>query len=47
MDWGPSPGAPKGNKRAFKHGRYAAEVIARRREVAALVQAMRVLAAKS
>ena len=45
--WGSSPGAPKGNRNAFKHGRYSAETIARRREVAALVQAMRVLAAKS
>jgi hypothetical protein len=47
MHGGPSPGAPKGNKRAFKHGRYSTEAIARRREVAALVQAMRALAAKS
>jgi len=41
---GLSPGAPKGNRNAFKHGRYTAEAIARRREVAALIQAMRGLA---
>jgi hypothetical protein len=38
------PGAPKGNKHAFKHGRYAAEAIESRREVAALIRAMRILA---
>jgi hypothetical protein len=36
MHGGPSPGAPKGNKNAFKHGRYAAEAIARRRDIAKL-----------
>jgi hypothetical protein len=41
---GLSPGAPKGNRNALKHGRYTAEAIARRREVAALVRAMRALA---
>lgn len=41
---GLSPGAPKGNKNAFKHGRYSAETLARRREVAALIRAMRTLA---
>jgi hypothetical protein len=30
------PGAPKGNRNAFKHGRYTAQAIANRREVAAL-----------
>jgi hypothetical protein len=44
MHGGLSPGAPKGNKNAFKHGRYAAKAIARRRQVAALIRAMRVLA---
>jgi hypothetical protein len=29
--------AAKGNRNAFKHGRYTAEVIASRREVAALI----------
>jgi hypothetical protein len=37
------PGAPKGNRNAFKHGRYAAEAIARRREIAELVSAMKPL----
>jgi len=41
---GLSPGAPKGNRNALKHGRYIAEALARRREVAALVRAMRALA---
>jgi hypothetical protein len=44
MHGGPSPGAPKGNRNAFKHGRYTAEAIASRREVAALIRAMRSLA---
>ena len=41
MHGGPSPGAPKGNKNAYKHGRYTAEAIARRREVSALIRATR------
>ena len=41
---GMSPGAPKGNKNALKHGRYAADAIARRREIATLLQTMRGLA---
>lgn len=41
---GLSPGAPKGNRNAFKHGRYTAEALARRREVAALIRAMKGLA---
>ena len=32
MHGGKSPGAPKGNKNAFKHGRYTAEAAARRRD---------------
>jgi hypothetical protein len=36
---GPSPGAPKGNKNAFKQGHYLAEAIARLREIAALLAA--------
>jgi hypothetical protein len=42
---GLSPGAPKGNRNAFRHGRYSAKAIADRREVAALLRAMRALAA--
>jgi hypothetical protein len=37
-------GRPKGNRNAFRHGRYTAEAIAGRREVAALIRAMRALA---
>jgi hypothetical protein len=47
MHGGSSPGAPKGNKNAFKHGRYTAEAVASRREVAAFVRAMRALASAS
>jgi uncharacterized protein YjcR len=38
-----SPGAPKGNKNAFKHGRYTAEAIATRREIAKLLRDARAL----
>jgi hypothetical protein len=41
---GLSPGAPKGNRNALKHGRYTAEALASRREVAALIRTMRALA---
>lgn len=34
-------GGQPGNHNALKHGRYTAEVIAQRREVAALLQACR------
>ena len=34
-------GAPCGNRNALKHGRYTAEAIARRREVAELLRACR------
>jgi hypothetical protein len=34
-------GAPCGNRNALKHGRYTAEAVARRREVAALLRACR------
>ena len=44
MHGGMSSGAPKGNKNAFKHGRYTAEAIAFRRDVAALLRAMKTLA---
>jgi putative ABC transport system substrate-binding protein len=38
-----SPGAPKGNKNAFKHGHYTAEAIATRREIAKLLRDARAL----
>jgi hypothetical protein len=40
-DGGTNPGAPKGNRNAFMHGRSTAEAIASRREVAALIRATR------
>jgi len=40
---GPSPGAPKGNRNALKHGRYTAQAMEHRREIAALLRAMRAL----
>jgi hypothetical protein len=39
-----SPGAPKGNRNAFKHGRYTAEAIANRREITTPLRTMRALA---
>jgi hypothetical protein len=39
--------APKGNKNALKHGRYTAEAIARRRQISALLRAMKALASPS
>jgi hypothetical protein len=47
MHGGKSPGAPKGNKNALKHGRYTAEAIAQRRQISALLHAMKVLAKKT
>jgi hypothetical protein len=41
MHGGPSPGAPKGNKNALKHGRYTAEAIAWRRSIAELIRTAR------
>src|SRR3954453_15969165 len=41
---GLSPGAPKGNRNALKHGLYTAQAVASRREVSALIRAMRALA---
>jgi hypothetical protein len=38
MHGGPSPGAPKGNSHALKHGHYTAEAIAQRRQFAALMR---------
>jgi hypothetical protein len=41
---GLSPGAPKGNRNAVKHGRSTAQALARRRDIAALIRRMRALA---
>jgi len=46
MHGGPSPGAPKGNRNAFKHGRYIAEAIANRRQLSAMLATMKTLAAE-
>lgn len=43
MHGGASSGPPKGNRNAWKHGRYSAEAIARRRELSGLIQAMKEL----
>jgi uncharacterized protein YjcR len=45
MHGGPSPGAPKGNQNAFKHGRYSALSVQERRRFAALIREMRETAA--
>ena len=44
---GMSPGAPKGNKNALKHGRYTAEAVVRRREISELMRLMKALASRS
>jgi hypothetical protein len=44
MHGGLSPGAPKGNKNALKHGRYTAQAIAYRREIADLLRSVKALA---
>ena len=41
MHGGKSPGAPRGNSNAYRHGRHTAEAIAERRRIAALLRAMR------
>jgi hypothetical protein len=41
MHGGLSPGAPKGNKNAFKHGHYTAEAVANRRAFSALLRGMK------
>ncbi|MDT2019644.1 HGGxSTG domain-containing protein [Methylocella sp. CPCC 101449] len=41
MHGGLSSGPPPGNRNALKHGRYSAEAITRRRQVRALLNAMR------
>src|SRR6266511_2069091 len=43
MHGGKSPGAPKGNKNAFKHGRYTAEAMLRRRGLASLLRPVKAL----
>ena len=43
MHGGTSPGAPKGNKNAYKHGLYTAEAITRRRQIATLIRTARQL----
>ena len=43
MHGGASPGAPRGNTNAWKHGRYAASAIAARRDIAGLVRGMKEL----
>jgi uncharacterized protein YjcR len=45
MHGGPSPGAPKGNQNAFRHGRYSALCVQERRRVAALIREMQEIAA--
>ncbi|WP_366938599.1 HGGxSTG domain-containing protein [Bradyrhizobium sp.] len=47
MHGGASPGAPKGNRNAFKHGRYTKDAVARRKEIAGLIRAARALGALS
>src|SRR5882762_2023880 len=44
MHGGLSPGAPKGNKNAFKHGHYTAEAVAERRKIARLLRNMKATA---
>jgi len=44
MHGGMSPGAPKGNSNALKHGRYTAAAIGHRREIASLLRAIKLLA---
>ncbi len=41
MHGGESPGAPTGNANALKYGLYSADVVVRRRELAALIRSMR------
>jgi hypothetical protein len=43
MHGGKAPGAPRGNKNAFKHGRYTAEAIAWRRDVSNQLRLMKTL----
>jgi hypothetical protein len=43
MHGGTSPGAPKGNKNAWKHGRYSAQAIGERRRAGQVVRQLAVL----
>ena len=43
MHGGTSPGAPRGNDNALKHGHYTATAIAERRKLATLIRTMRAL----
>src|SRR3954463_2485229 len=43
---GTGSGAPIGNRNAFRHGRYTAEAIARRRQLSELIRATRTTLAK-
>lgn len=43
MHGGTSPGAPRGNTNAWKHGRYPAAAIAARRDITGLVRGMKEL----
>ena len=45
MHGGKSPGAPKGNRNALKHGRYTAEAVLRRHELSRAVRLMKAWAA--
>lgn len=42
--WGPTPGLPKGNRNAFKRGRYTGKSVDDRKKITALLRAMRELA---
>jgi uncharacterized protein YjcR len=44
MHGGKSPGAPRGNRNALKHGRYSAETISMRAEIAKLLRLMKATA---
>ncbi|WP_281270159.1 hypothetical protein [Bosea caraganae] len=44
MHGGKSPGAPKGNTYALKHGRFTAEAVQNRRMLSAMVKEMKALA---
>jgi len=47
MHGGTSPGAPRGNGNARKHGLYTAEAIAESRAFAALMRAMKCIVEES
>jgi len=44
---GKSPGAPKGNKNALKHGKYTAEAIAERRYIRSMLRLTKELISQS